>query len=141
MEQQIVAYSEKTKDPVLALFLRPDHFAEDIAIASVLYLGRTTMRKVKGMDAALFIPVEVELTRVNAERIYFHEQQKSSGEKFRRTQLTYDVACKSRTAGIRSARYYSAAESGELVSEIPDGPADRKLPKPGSLGDIVMKGV
>jgi len=142
LERQIVAHSNITRYPIIALFLRPSHFKEDIKIASAFYLDRSSQQTTTRMNIVLFTVVEVDVTLVRAERIYFRNQYRKNGDAYRRIQLEYEVECGNRRAGLGDFNYYAQPVGGEMLKK-PQLPyaVERKVPVPGSLTDFVMKAV
>ncbi|MCW8946466.1 MAG: hypothetical protein OQK80_03280 [Sedimenticola sp.] len=144
LKRTIVIQANDSRDPIIALFLRPDHFNEDIGIASALFLDTSSTHARKGMYVALLAPVEVEVIIVDAYRVYFRDQALKAGKKYRSQKVTYTIDCVHNEIGIGNINYYSRPVGGVKLNSsraINVDDIQREYSKPGSIPDYVLKAV
>lgn len=144
LKRTIVSYANDSRDPIIALFLRADHFNEDIGIASILFVDTSSKYTKKGIYVAMFAPVEVDVILVDAYRVYFRDQSIKDGTKYRNEKITYAIDCVHNEIGIGSIDYYSHPAGGVKVKSLSRTHVDniqRKNPKPGTIPDYVLQAV
>lgn len=144
LKRTVINYANENHYPVIGIFLRPDHFDEDIGIASALFLDNSSRQKKKGIYVAMLSPIEVDVIIVDTDRVYFRDQSLKDRQKYRNLKKTYSIDCANSQIGIGNVEYYSHPLKGvKIKSLLPTHVDDiqRGIPKPGTISEYVMKAV
>lgn len=139
----VLRWAEASDKPILGLTLRPDHFADDIGRARVVYLDLSSRASATRTDLALLAPVQNQVVHIATDEIFFREQRSPSGEAFRHLRTRWELNCEQGLIGITAMTWYRDPPSGEVVSvdRLPNQRADLAEAQPGSFNALVLNGV